>query len=232
MNRRTIIVNADDFGQSHGINRGIIQAHERGIVTSTSMMVHGAAPREAAEYARLRPLLGVGLHLDLGECALRNGEWVHLYSVVDETDPSAVTGELSRQLSEFCDLVGRPPTHIDTHQHKHLHEPVRSIVISAADRFHIPVRGVSLPYCGRFYGQDENGLSHAEWIDVPALANILRCLNSEVTEIACHPAGEIDLETMYGTERLTELATLCDPRIRQTIKELGLKLASFADFYG
>src|SRR5262249_22921163 len=62
---RYLIVNADDFGRSAGVNRGIIQAHEQGIVTSASLMVHWPAAREAAEYGRGRPGLSLGLHFDL-----------------------------------------------------------------------------------------------------------------------------------------------------------------------
>ena len=60
------IVNGDDFGASHGIVRGILEAHERGILTSTSLMVDMPASEAAAAAARSRPRLGVGLHFDLG----------------------------------------------------------------------------------------------------------------------------------------------------------------------
>ncbi len=53
--KRYLIVNADDFGLSEGVNRGIIRAHEQGIVTSASLMVRGAAAAEAARYARAAP---------------------------------------------------------------------------------------------------------------------------------------------------------------------------------
>src|SRR5206468_2930594 len=60
---KLVVVNADDLGLSPGVNRGIIEAHERGIVTSASLMVRWPAAAEAAAYARSRPQLGVGLHL-------------------------------------------------------------------------------------------------------------------------------------------------------------------------
>ncbi|HEU4340947.1 MAG TPA: ChbG/HpnK family deacetylase, partial [Candidatus Binatia bacterium] len=58
-----LIVNADDFGQSHGINRGIITAYGDGIVTSASLMVRWPAAADAAAYARKQPGLSVGLHI-------------------------------------------------------------------------------------------------------------------------------------------------------------------------
>ena len=61
MSERYLIVNADDFGQSEGINRGIITAHEKGIVTSASLMVRWDAARQAAKYAGSNRALGIGL---------------------------------------------------------------------------------------------------------------------------------------------------------------------------
>jgi predicted glycoside hydrolase/deacetylase ChbG (UPF0249 family) len=63
--RRILIVNADDFGLSGGVNRGVARAHDEGIVTSTSAMVRRDAIDEAAQLARERPKLSVGLHVDL-----------------------------------------------------------------------------------------------------------------------------------------------------------------------
>jgi predicted glycoside hydrolase/deacetylase ChbG (UPF0249 family) len=59
---RYLVVNADDFGSCSGVNRGIAEAHARGIVTSTSLMVGRPASEEAALVARAFPALSVGLH--------------------------------------------------------------------------------------------------------------------------------------------------------------------------
>jgi predicted glycoside hydrolase/deacetylase ChbG (UPF0249 family) len=148
MSHRFAIVNADDFGQSHGVNRGIAEAHEQGILTNASLMVRWSAAGDAAAYARNHPALGVGLHLDLGEWTLRGGEWAPLYQVVDISDSRAVAGEVTRQFEAFERLLNRPPAQIDSHQHVHLSEPVRSIVCEVAERQGIAVRDVSIPYCG------------------------------------------------------------------------------------
>src|SRR3989454_4370593 len=104
---RYVIVNADDFGQSSGINRGIVTAHERGIVTSASLMVRWPAAAEAAAYARAHPRLDLGLHLDFGEWAYHDETWVPLYRVVPTEDARATAAELSSQLERFRSLVGR-----------------------------------------------------------------------------------------------------------------------------
>src|SRR5438552_8888952 len=93
-----LIVNADDFGQSCGVNRGIIEAHQNGIVTSASLMVLWPAAAEAADYARRHPKLSLGLHVDLGEWAFNGEVWVTLYDVVQTENASAVAAEIARQL--------------------------------------------------------------------------------------------------------------------------------------
>src|SRR3954452_23338645 len=124
---RSLIVNADDFGLSAGVNRGISEAHERGIVTSASLMVRGPAAEEAAAYARAHPALSVGLHLDLGEWAWHDGGWGSVYEVVRADDAEAVADEAGRQLPAFPRLAGRAPTHLDSHQHVHCNQPVLSV---------------------------------------------------------------------------------------------------------
>src|SRR5690349_482814 len=94
---RYLIVNADDLGQSPGVNRGIFQAHRDGIVTSASLMVRWPAAGEAAAYARAHPDLSVGLHLDLGEWEFRGGAWVARYEVVPPGDAAAAAEEAARQ---------------------------------------------------------------------------------------------------------------------------------------
>jgi predicted glycoside hydrolase/deacetylase ChbG (UPF0249 family) len=194
-------------------------------------MVRQAAASGAANYAHAHPALGVGLHLDFGEWALRDGGWTAIYEVADVADSKAVGAEIERQLDVFMTMMGRLPTHLDSHQHKHLREPVRSAVCEAAKLIGVPVRGISIPYCGRFYGQDETGASHPEWIGVPSMLDILRGLQDETTEIGCHPAADADISTMYAQERILELATLCDPSLRHAIAELWLTPLSFATLH-
>ena len=102
---RYLIVNADDFGLSPGVNAGVIAAHEGGIVTSASLMVRWPAALEAAAYAREHPRLSLGLHVDLGEWAYRDGEWTPLYQVIPTHDAAAVADEVARQLAAFAGPV-------------------------------------------------------------------------------------------------------------------------------
>ena len=229
---RYLIVNADDFGQSPGINRGVIAAHERGIVTSASLMVRWPSADDAAAYARTRSDLSVGLHVDFGEWAYRDETWVPVYQVVATEDGGAVADEVARQLDRFQALVGKPPTHLDSHQHAHRNEPVRSLLQEVAERLGIPLRECDpqIRYSGAFYGQTGKGEPYPQAITVDALIAVIRALSPGITELGCHP-GEPDapdvLDSMYLTERSVELATLCDPRVRQAIEREGVMLRSF-----
>ena len=228
---RAVVVNADDFGQSAGVTRGIIEGHEQGIVTSASLMVCWPAAAEAAAYARMRPRLSVGLHVDLGEWICRNGEWALLYSRVDPADADAVEREVRAQLEHFRDLVGRPPTHLDSHQHVHRSDPARSIVMRVAGELHVPVRhfAPAIRHCGEFYGQTAKGEPLPDLIGVPALVTLLRQLPDGVTELACHPGYADDLESMYRQERTIELRSLCAAEVRSVLAETDIQLTSFAD---
>ena len=139
MTQRFVIVNADDFGQSPGVNQGIFRAHEEGILTSTSLMTRWPAAADAGIYARRTPELSVGLHIDLGGSVYRDGEWATLYEVVDARNAKAVSSELTRKLKEF-ERVGRAPTHLDSHQHLHRTEPRLTLVRDAGEHLRIPVR--------------------------------------------------------------------------------------------
>ena len=79
MAERVLIVNADDFGLSRGVNAGVQKAHEQGIVTSAGLMVRGRAATEAAEYARATPSLSLGLHVETSPqtgLVASAGEWI------------------------------------------------------------------------------------------------------------------------------------------------------------
>ncbi|HEY1381418.1 MAG TPA: ChbG/HpnK family deacetylase [Gemmataceae bacterium] len=225
---RYLIVNADDFGQSPGVNRGVAEARECGIVTSASLMVRWPAAAAAAEYARAHPGLSVGLHLDLGEWAHRGGEWVCLYRVVPDGDAAAAAREAARQLAAFRDLTGRDPTHLDSHQHVHREPAVLAAVRPLADALGVPLRHCGpVRYCGDFYGQTGKGESCPESVGPEALIAILKALPAGITELACHPALGDDLDSMYRTERGLEVQTLCDPRVRAALADEGIELCSF-----
>ena len=228
---RKLIVNADDFGLSTGVNDGIIESAEKGILTSASLMVRQSAAFEAAAYARRGGHISVGLHLDFGEWVYRNGEWVPRYSVVSFQDESAVAEELARQLSQFETLVGRKPTHLDSHQHVHRQDPLRSMATEAAAKLGVPLRDVTpgVHYCGDFYGQDADEQPLPNALNLQNLTSILASLPSGITELGCHPGYDDKLATVYRHERAIEVRVLCTPNLREILCQMDISLCSFAD---
>lgn len=229
MNQKKLIVNADDFGQSQGVNLGIVQAHEKGIVTSASLMVRYPAAKEAVEYAKCNPALGIGLHVDLGEWFYKDGYWQPLYEVVDVENVKAVEDEVNNQLENFCKMMGRKPTHIDSHQHVHLRENIRPLFLAIAEKLNITLRRCSdkVKYCGDFYGQQTDGSPYHSAISVDGLLQIISKLNDDITELACHPGLCNDMITMYKAERQIEVNTLCDKHISEAIEKANIRLCSF-----
>lgn len=226
---RAVIVNADDFGASAGVNRGIVEAHVHGIVTSASLMVRGPAAAEAAALGKEHPALSIGLHIDIAEWTFENGSWRRVYMVADQSDRDAMADELGRQLESFHRLTGAEPTHLDSHQHAHRDEPLSGLVAAAGVRLGIPVRerATIIRYRGDFHGQDTRGAPLPEAITATALVALLRSLAPGVTELGCHPGFADDLHSSYRVERALEVRALCDAGVRAALHEERIDLRSF-----
>jgi hopanoid biosynthesis associated protein HpnK len=142
---KRLIVSADDFGLTSGVNRGILRAFQDGIVTSASLLVTGIAFEEAVALAQQNPELDVGLHLALVEERAVLGREV-LPTLVDETGRlprtsaeffrraflgrinwDEVKREIAAQIARFQE-TGLRLSHIDSHQHLHMFPPVFPIV--------------------------------------------------------------------------------------------------------
>lgn len=244
---RRLIVNADDFGRSPGINHGILDAHQRGIVTSTTLMVNLPPSKPAASMAEGVPTLGIGLHLNFcygapvadGVSSLLGPDG-NLDRDLARLRERATTDDINRearaQVTRFRDLMGRNPTHFDSHQHVHSWPAAIEPVAALAREIGVPVRactnqhrdmlrmvGCSCPdqFIIDFYGEAN--------IDSGTLAGIIAALPSGTTELMCHPGlDDADLaDSSYRREREIELATLCSPDIRTLIEDLQIELTTF-----
>jgi len=220
-----LIINADDFGASTGVNRGILECHRRGVVTSTSLMVTGRAVAEAVALSRDHPDLSIGLHWDV---------WGEDERKFDIDDPSAVRDEFRRQLDEFERLLNRLPTHVDSHRHAHREKHLMPLFRELVAPLGVPLRDDGrVRFVGGFYAQWEWMVTNLHYVSVPFLQQILR---EEVpegwTEVSCHPGyASPDFSSVYLAEREAEINTLTDPRVRQTIDELGIRLVNYGDYH-
>ncbi len=226
-----LIMNADEFGRSPGINRGIIDVHAAGVITSASAMVRRPAAEGAAELARAHPDLDLGLHVDLGEWALEDGEWQQVEVVVDPSDAAAVHVEVQRQLEQFRRLFGREPTHLDSYQGVHRNGPVLTVLADVAQSLRVPLRHFTpgVRVVSEFHGRTSRGLPFPEGITVDRLLRLLRTLPGGVHELVCHPGAAADGGESYCEERVGELRSLLDPAVRETLRSGSIRLRSFRD---
>jgi hopanoid biosynthesis associated protein HpnK len=151
---KELIINADDFGYTHGVNEGIIRAHRDGILTSATLMANGAAFDDAIERAKANPRLGVGCHLVLtGGNAVAPKETIpSLADSAGRLPPSLPglvarlsfgtirSGDIETELSAQLEKIRRSGielTHVDTHKHTHVHPRVMAAVGRVAGKFGI-----------------------------------------------------------------------------------------------
>ena len=155
-----LIVTADDFGRSTQINQAVLKAHREGILTSASLMVAGSAAEEAVELARQTPTLAVGLHVVLvdGPAILSHTELpqllnsshlfpdapirLGLHYATDRTARKQLRGEVRAQFEQFA-RTGLSLSHVDAHQHLHLHPAVFPLLMQLAGEYQ--AAGIRLP---------------------------------------------------------------------------------------
>lgn len=155
--QKQLIVNADDLGMSKGTNRGILEAHFKGIVSSSTAIVNSSSSKEGIRLAQAEaPSLGLGLHFNLtyGEPLLSakevpslvrsNGEFVSLargLSLYHHWRPEDIKAEFLAQFERFTDFAGCLPDHLDSHQLIcSLSAESREAILDIADRHGLPVR--------------------------------------------------------------------------------------------
>lgn len=247
---KRLIVNADDFGRTAGINRGIALAHRTGVVTSATLMVNYAPAREAAELAAPCPRLGLGLHLALtGGVTTLPPEQVA--SLVDSAGrlpakpeglqrarPEEVLAEARAQLRRFREIVGRNPTHLDSHHHSHRLPVVLEAMLRLAGEEVLPVRCASPQmrdtlraagvrttdaFVESFYDEDAT---------LTGLLAILGGLGEGTTELMCHPAyadPELLATSSYAAARERELSVLSSPEVLGAVRDLEVELINFTE---
>jgi predicted glycoside hydrolase/deacetylase ChbG (UPF0249 family) len=153
--RRRLIVNADDYGRSRGVSRGILQAHREGIVTSTTVMINQPGVELHLAEALHCPALGIGLHLvftawkpvlspgRIPSLVHTNGHFLDQHTVwarAESISTQDLHAELAAQVDRFVRLAGRLPDHLDCHHFVHLYPPFFQIYADLATHFHLPLR--------------------------------------------------------------------------------------------
>ena len=244
---RRLIVNADDFGMTEGVSRGILTAHRRGIVTSTTMLVNGGVDRSLVAEA-LDAGLGLGLHVNftLGAPLTRgrslvgpDGRFVRdPKRAAARADAREAEREVDAQVEKFMALARRAPTHLDSHHHVGMYGPVRQAFLDVAARLAVPVRSEDasaragartrrLRTTDHFFGGSG---PDAYWSPARTLEH-LRRLPPGVSEFMTHPGSfdEALSYSRYGRQRETELVGLGSPEARAAASSLGIQLSTFRE---
>jgi predicted glycoside hydrolase/deacetylase ChbG (UPF0249 family) len=244
-----LVVNADDLGYTPGVTRGIFAAHRDGIVTATTLMPNAPDTEGAARVARTLPALDVGVHLVFSygrplsaigavrSLVTEEGRFPRPSEVMrGDARSEEVLAEARAQYLRVRDLLGRDPTHLDTHHWVHDHPAIEAAVIElatqtgAALRSQSPaqrdrVRAAGLRTADRFV----RDFQAPRPVDVDSLVSLLErlALDEGTAELMCHPGSPDEAllrGSTYAAERGTELATLTDPAVRAAIARLGIVL--------
>jgi len=250
---KRLIVNADDLGRTPGVNRGIVEAHRDGIVTSATLMVSGEAAGEVPRLAAENPGLGIGLHVVMsgGRAISPPGEIPsladaegrlprHIEGAVNARSKDVLL-EARAQLRRFRELMNRDPTHLDGHHHCHRLEAVFEALVTLAWETGLPVRSVSPEmrqrlrreriatpdhFVDSFYGPEAS---------LESLVRLIGSLPLSTTELMCHP-GYVDEAlkqgSSYAAERDRERQALVHRETRQAIQAAGAKLVGYNALVG
>lgn len=241
-------MNADDFGLTAGVSRGILRAHREGLVTSATVLA-SMPPQPELDAVAAGAGLGLGLHFNLTwgrpvspaetvpslvDVEGRFGR--DLAALQERARPDDVRRECETQIEVFSRRFGRPPTHLDSHHHVHRVPRVMDAVVDVVLAARLPLRSQD---AGFREGLRRHGIAttdhfvgdaqvEAYWT-TERLLDQLATLPLGVTELMCHP-GVFDEDlaySRYGRQREVELAALCDLEARATVQRLDIRLCHF-----
>ncbi|MGM0216716.1 chitin disaccharide deacetylase [Enterococcus sp. AZ109] len=250
-----VIINSDDFGYSRGVNYGIVDAYQQGILTSTTLMANMPGFEHAAKLKKELPDLGVGVHLTLtcGKPLLTNvdslmeGEKFRKLSFYQQSfqiDGDQLYQEWNAQIQKVY-RAGIQPTHLDSHHHTHTFGSNQEVVIALAKKYDLPVRGnferhsevhhttYFEPYFDDVGESDVKNTQTKLPRDTYLKGLLEKLRETESTEIMCHTAY-IDQELLNGSSfvfsRVNQVKFLIESAFAAELKkDHRIELATYKD---
>jgi len=238
-----LIINADDFGYSKGVNYGIIDAHKHGIVTSTTLMVTMPGVSHAVELMKENPDLAVGLHLNIsvgkplssGKSLVGgDGNFIKPSKLPKDYryNLEELKAEVYAQYNKFVELVGKKPSHFDSHLATTDILPQMKEVSSAlAVEKNLPLRNIQLSHV-----KTVKFIQHRTYAANPGLNYILEHIDKitshEFVEIMCHPAyidAYIMENSSYNMQRVEELKFLLSENLIEVLKSKDVVMTNYLD---
>jgi predicted glycoside hydrolase/deacetylase ChbG (UPF0249 family) len=251
----SLIVNADDFNLTEGVSRGILRSHDLGIVTSTTVLINRPMPSRILKELKRRKAIGIGLHLnvtlgwplsrprEIPSLVVPGGSFKRRSELnLSRIELRDIAVEYDAQIRRFRRLLGRFPSHLDTHHHLHEHPRIFRVLSRLALKYGIPVRqsaAVLPPIRRRF---EKRGLRFTDFLiedldpskawDRASLAAAVRSLRRGRYELMCHPAlcdRRLREISSFNLTRERELRALTSPSIRALLRRRNIRLMTFEE---
>ena len=248
-----LIVNADDYGKSMGINHGIIDAYKYGVLTSTTIMANGKYFEHGISLLQENPGLGAGVHLvltygkpltaEVSTITDENGNFFEIGELIerlDSFDEKEIEAEFRAQIKKVEDC-GIRISHLDGHHHVHTMGTVLNVTKKLAKELNVPIRwnierteevlnGKDIKTTEDFsaYWYDEN-VTEENFINIMKSA-----LDKDSMEIMCHPAyidNYLYTVSLYSLPRMVELEILMSNKIMDFVKNNQIQLINYHELY-
>lgn len=239
----TLIINADDLGYDPAVTRGILEAMNLGIVTSTTMMVNSPHSEDAGKKVH-GAVLGIGLHVNLARWPpvskapkyLLGPDGGFVEGRIIEMPIEVVEYETLAQLERLKSLTGRAASHLDVHKHLHKNPNVLEGILRVALKHKLPLRSIDpvMRKTIRERGVVTNDAfigeagEQAYWT-AERLRTHLWALPAEGSvELMCHPGyAPITLKSGYSAQREVELETFLSDQAREWLAARQLQPTSW-----
>lgn len=240
-----LIINADDFGYTEGVNLGIISAYKNGIVSSCTIMANMPGFDEAVELLKANPGLRCGVHMTL-TCykPIINSH----KTIVDDngnfyrraTKEILQLIDLDEVYEEFCAQIdkvknsGIKITHLDSHHHVHGLKELKAVIEKIVNKYELPIRGAFeykteikdiVPVIDSFYA-DKVDYEYFE-------KNIHEIKKYKICDLMCHPSFVDEFllnSTSYALQRTKEHSILTYKNIREFLELNEVEIATYEDF--
>lgn len=228
-----LILNADDFGYTKEINRGIMHGMRNGIITSTTVLTNCEIDPSDCEELKSIKHIGIGLHLNLTlEKPITSGPTIqdsngYFYDRkkldFSQLNLTEVELEFRTQIKRFIELFQQLPSHFDSHHSIHDHPIILPITLKLMQEYKIPARRLSnVTFVSQFFGQNATVKNLKEII--------ITHKNQECIEIMTHPGYSDDIlrsKSTYSDHRENELSALISPEIKTFIEQEGIELSYY-----
>ncbi|MBU0576104.1 ChbG/HpnK family deacetylase [Patescibacteria group bacterium] len=249
-----LVTVADDFGLCHGVNQGCLEAHQRGFVTELSLMVNFPGTQEAVALAKESEIESIGIHLTLNNFNQTNQYFrtADYRRILIEESAEKLQILAKKELETFEQLMGRPPSHITSHQHTQQHPKLVKMIAAYAVKHHLYVRraadfsyeenpvgdikkankeylrlGVKFPdyFFGHVQGKYEE-------VKTSFLEELRTVEDNSITELMFHPGFIDEFLATHSTmtkARERDVRLTKDRGFHKKIKEMGFKIVRFSE---